>query len=350
VRRIAFVLSLTLPLGSLVNADTHSDAGLLTGETHEVQQVGGINVWEIGKSPSEIIAGRIVSGVARAAIKTGTNAYKNHRQSTRAKQANRVAMQRNQQRTASAGMVAGRQLVDQIRLQDFPALANQFSITQIYQRSLSGLVVDADKRSALLSRYDSKTAIETVDGLELSSSLKYLLSGIDPSSIRLSSVRKTSAKTATATLQMNHAGLTSRASVSLAEMPDGSWSAIDMQIPSKHLSLVELVQYRLIESLPGDHELAEAVAPGRLSQSNDVTLVLSLDPNETAEFAAIWNDLSEHARTWPLSQFLYQRAAIKNATELTRQTPGTQPNPGVIRSDSRHWLKAASNPRTTRRR
>ncbi|TWU26942.1 hypothetical protein Pla52o_07980 [Novipirellula galeiformis] len=85
------------------------------------------------------------------------------------------------------------------------------------------------------------------------------------------------------------------------------WIIEDLTIPSKHLSLLNLYQFRLIESLPQMPTLAAWMHPGRLEQSHQVSLLLSADPSDAARFPEIWHTLREDTKTWSLAQFKLAR-------------------------------------------
>lgn len=85
---------------------------------------------------------------------------------------------------------------------------------------------------------------------------------------------------------------------------NGRWLITDLRVDSECLSLVQLVQYEIIASLPRHPEVA-AWMPGREAQSAEIRKLRRLrDAREWGDFEREWNDLDEQTKNWPLAQFL----------------------------------------------
>ncbi|WP_442511763.1 hypothetical protein SH528x_003478 [Novipirellula sp. SH528] len=104
------------------------------------------------------------------------------------------------------------------------------------------------------------------------------------------------------------------------EKLDGKWFVSDLRVPCEHLSLVDLLQYEIIESLPSNPELASWM-PGRKSQSGEVSKLRSLRDARTNErFAELWSELSDQTRSWPWARFLYLVNSIEHNAVSVRQS------------------------------
>lgn len=121
-----------------------------------------------------------------------------------------------------------------------------------------------------------------------------------------------------------------------------SMAVLDIRLPSRHMSLREWYQYQLIAELPNLPLLSDMVGPGRVSQAKDVTLMLQLDPADSENFMTQWAALSEHAKTWPISEYKLQQYNVRqHGNPMTRSQLEDLVNAGV-RQESIQWVQAVS--------
>ncbi|EMI47043.1 hypothetical protein [Rhodopirellula sp. SWK7] len=84
----------------------------------------------------------------------------------------------------------------------------------------------------------------------------------------------------------------------------GQWLVTDLRVPCECLSLVQLVQYEIIASLPHYPEFA-AWMPCRESQSAEIVKIRRLrNTRQKDSFDYQWNNLEEQTKNWPWAQFL----------------------------------------------
>ena len=284
----------------------------------------GIRPHEIGMDSSEVIASRISGALFSGATRGIINGIK----STRAKP------RPSPPRTTKPNPVRGELMNLVAYLNQTPSRPPRLGDAAIIQGALSGIIADASTAAQSYQTLISSSRSLESELTNPTALLNDMVTIVDRSSWQLRSHRGNGRGRATGQMQYTRSGLPAMAQVDLVATPAG-WIIRDIHLPSEHLTLTQWVQYRMIEATPYSPELQSMMQPGRSSQSEAVTAVLALDAH-TKAFADGYGNLSEAARSWPLTQF---KAALHDHLFQGRSLSASQMQQLIAGGVSQHSLR-----------
>ena len=195
---------------------------------------------------------------------------------------------------------------------------NQVDFASIRQRALQSLMMSPARFQS--SEFKSQLPViqQELKLIDDAAVVEELLSGIDRSSLTfVGGSRSKSGGLEVRVIESDQPN-TPPMQVSIKPTKRGgrsTWLIEEIFVPAEGLSLSQLYQFRLIERLPQMPTYAAWVHPGRLLQSDQVTLLLDADPTDSSSFAEVWQSLTEDTKTWPIAKeryAKYQRLRIAN--------------------------------------
>ncbi len=257
---------------------------------------------------------------------------------------------------APPDMVAKHAIGD-LQKQNYETVAKNVPRDFLLKQSLAGLLTKPESLQKIMDNHHHYQLLEAGPAMAIDVHFKTLFESIDPASIHYLNANRTGDGNVISTFSYVH--LNQRATGTIRMKPlviqtggQAVWRIIDVSLPSKHLSLHDLVQYRIIEQLPQLPEFAAHVPEGRLSQAGEVTKVLHLESCDTTTFLDVWDTLNDETKQWPLAQFLWMRSELSQdhgSQSLVAQDLVGDQNSHGLRSDSFKWLQVANSGKVTLR-